>query len=95
MFVEVEMNVVIPSGILCNIKTITEMMPSLYSLFEVNFSSILSSIVAENKMPITIKIEHIRINGNILKMLLKRIIDSGISDAMEIVNITPAENESE
>ena len=60
-----------------------------------NFSSILSSTLAENKIPTTTKIAQIIINGNNLKMLLKRAIDSGIREAIEIVIITPAEKARE
>lgn len=89
VFLLVDINVVIPSGILCSIKTIADIIPSLCSLLDDNFSSILSSIIVQIKIPDIIKIEHIKNEGIGRNVSDSKFDDSGIKDINDIDNIIP------
>lgn len=92
-FTDVEMKVVIPSGILWIIKTIIEITPSLYSLLsEINLSTS-KEVVKERIIPITINIDDIMITGNIANLSNSKNVDSGIREISDIASIIPLEKD--
>lgn len=90
-FTEVEMKVVIPSGMLWIIKTIIEIIPNLYSLLsEINLSTS-KEAVNERIIPTTINIDAIMITGNMGNLSNSKKTDSGINEIRDIASIIPLE----